>query len=283
MDALQNDREVSAWIEKVTLSKANRAKLLTWMSLVQQWHQALAAHEQARLDNLVAEWGIPIREIAKLKASSLLKILAVGTVLLARLQERMDANTGKRKWVSRCGDVELLRGSHFFFQCLYLEPMSFGAKVMDVVLWARGKSLLLAKCLGLVQLPLLDKLRIRSANCTWQFFSRPSVIYCRIFLQPELRRFLYVGFSSQSLGARERARWGKYKQIRSGKAVWENFACGGANESATFMCWPLFHACSFGWLLAYYGVGCSRTTEQTLMKSVDTSVACALGAALGEV
>ena len=74
----KNDREVSAWIEKVTLSKANRAKLLTWMLHVQQWHQALAAHEQARLDNLVAEWGIPIREVARLKASSLLQILAVG-------------------------------------------------------------------------------------------------------------------------------------------------------------------------------------------------------------
>ena len=73
-------------------------------------------------------------------------------------------NEGKRKWVSHRGDVEVLRGSHFFFQCLYFEPMLFGAKVMDVVLWARGKNLLLAKDLGLVHPPLLDKLRLRRCN-----------------------------------------------------------------------------------------------------------------------
>ena len=81
------------------------------------------------------------------------------------------------------------------------------------------KSLLLAKDLGLVHLPLLDKLRIRSSNYTRQFFSQSSVIYCRVFLQPELQRFLYVGSSSQSLGSHERTRWGKHKQIRAGKAV----------------------------------------------------------------
>ena len=53
-------------------------------------------------------------------------------------------NEGKRKWVSRRGDVELLRGTHFFFLCLSFDPMLFGTKVMDVVLWARGMSLLLA-------------------------------------------------------------------------------------------------------------------------------------------
>ena len=72
-----------AWIDKVMLSKANRAKLTAWVTHVQQWHQSLTAHEQARLDNMVAELCIPIRDIAKLKASSLLKILAAGTVLLA--------------------------------------------------------------------------------------------------------------------------------------------------------------------------------------------------------
>ena len=79
----KNDKDVMAWIDKVTLSKANRAKLTAWITHVQQWHQALTAHEQAWLDAMVSDWGIPIRDIAKLKASSLLKILAVGTVLLA--------------------------------------------------------------------------------------------------------------------------------------------------------------------------------------------------------
>ena len=45
-------------------------------------------------------------------------------------------NEGRRKWVSRRGDVEILRGSRFFFQCLYFEPMFFGEKGMDVVSWA---------------------------------------------------------------------------------------------------------------------------------------------------
>ena len=79
----KNDKEVMAWSDKVALSKANCAKLTAWITHVQQWHPAFTAHEQARLDNTVAEWGIRIRGIAKLKASSLLKILAVGTVLLA--------------------------------------------------------------------------------------------------------------------------------------------------------------------------------------------------------
>ena len=54
----------------------------------------------------------------------------------------------------------------------------------------------------------------------WSIEQHQSVVYCRVFLQPELQRFLlYVGSSSQSLGSRERTRWGKYKQIRAGKAV----------------------------------------------------------------
>ena len=72
-----------AWIDKVTVSEANRAKLTAWIAHAHQLHQALTAHEQARLDNMVLDWGIPICDIAQLKASSLLKILAVGTVLLA--------------------------------------------------------------------------------------------------------------------------------------------------------------------------------------------------------
>ena len=34
----KNDKEVSAWIEGLTLSKANRAKLATWTARVQKWH-----------------------------------------------------------------------------------------------------------------------------------------------------------------------------------------------------------------------------------------------------
>ena len=52
----KNDKEVMAWIDKVTLSKANRAKMIAWITHVHQWHQTLTAHEQALLDNVVAEW-----------------------------------------------------------------------------------------------------------------------------------------------------------------------------------------------------------------------------------
>ena len=106
--ACKNDSEVSAWIDKATLSKANRAKLLTWTAHVQQWHQALTAHEQARLDNLVAEWGIPIRDIAKLMASSLLKILRCYSLDYRNAWKRQ-AQVGQSSW--RCGVTSRLTSS----------------------------------------------------------------------------------------------------------------------------------------------------------------------------
>ena len=79
----KNDKEVSTWIEGLTLSKANRTKLATWTAHVQKWHSDLTATEQAGLDQTIANWGVPIRDVAKLKAGSLLRILAVGTILVA--------------------------------------------------------------------------------------------------------------------------------------------------------------------------------------------------------
>ena len=79
----RNDREVTTWIESITLSKANRKKLVTWSAHVQKWHDDLPASEQASLDQTVANWGVPIRDVAKLKAGSLLRILAVATILIA--------------------------------------------------------------------------------------------------------------------------------------------------------------------------------------------------------
>ena len=58
-----------------------------------------------------------------------------------------------------------------------------------MILSARGKCLLLAKDLAIVQFPLLNKLRIFSANYTWSFFSQSSVIHCRICVQPVLQHF----------------------------------------------------------------------------------------------
>ncbi|OLP85788.1 hypothetical protein AK812_SmicGene33179 [Symbiodinium microadriaticum] len=79
----RNDREVTNWIESVTLSKSHKKKLVTWSAHVQKWHDDLPASEQAALDQTVANWGVPIRDVAKLKAGSLLRILAVATVLIA--------------------------------------------------------------------------------------------------------------------------------------------------------------------------------------------------------
>ena len=115
------------------------------------------------------------------------------------------------------------------------------------------------KDLGLVQLPLLDKLRIRNANYTWQFLSQPSVIDCRTFLQPELHRFLYVGSSSQSLAARERTRWGKFKQSRSGKAVCGELCLWWHKRMSNFhvpVPFVFMHVPS---------VSCLRTMEQTFI------------------
>ena len=79
----RNDREVTSWIESVTLSKSNKKKLVTWWAHVQKWHDDFPASEQAALDQTVANRGVPIRDVAKLKAGSLLRILAVATVLIA--------------------------------------------------------------------------------------------------------------------------------------------------------------------------------------------------------
>ena len=79
----KSDKEVSAWIDGLTLSKSNRTKLSTWTAHVQRWHSELPANEQADLDQVLANWGVPIRDVAKLKSGSLLRILAVGTILVA--------------------------------------------------------------------------------------------------------------------------------------------------------------------------------------------------------
>ena len=67
----------------MTLSKNNKKKLLAWSAHVQKWHDDLPASEQAALDQTVFNWGVPIRDVAKLKAGSLLRVLAVATVLIA--------------------------------------------------------------------------------------------------------------------------------------------------------------------------------------------------------
>ena len=115
--------------------------------------------------------------------------------------------------------MELLRNAHLFFQCLYETPTMLGQKLMDVIIWARGKFLLLACDFGFVQSSIMSRLRIRSSQYTWAFFQSKSVVYCRLFLQPEFKAFLYVGSTAQTLSERERTRWGKFKQIRAGKAV----------------------------------------------------------------
>ena len=62
----------------------SKTKLITRTSNVQQWHSNLSAGGQADLGRILADWGLPIRDIAKPKAPSLLKTLSLGTLMLAR-------------------------------------------------------------------------------------------------------------------------------------------------------------------------------------------------------
>ena len=112
-------------------------------------------------------------------------------------------------------NLALLRDAHLFFQCLYETPTMLGQRMMDVIIWARGKFLLLACDFGIVQFSLMSRLRIRLSQYTWAFFQSKSVVYCRLFLQPELKPFLYVGSTAQSLGDRERTRWGKSGEVQA--------------------------------------------------------------------
>ena len=123
-------------------------------------------------------------------------------------------------WRRQNRDIPLLiSGAHLFLQSLYFEPMRFGAQVMNNVLWLRGKFLLFAYEMEMCESSLLQRLRVSSSSYTWKVFNMTSVVYCRIFLPPELQKFLYVDSSTQTLADRERSGWGKYKQIKANKAV----------------------------------------------------------------
>ena len=95
-----------------------------------------------------------------------------------------------------------------------------GQRMMDVIIWARGKFLLLACDFGLVQSSLMSRLRIRRSQYTWAFFQSKSVVYCRLFLQPEFKAFLYVGSTAQTLSDRERTRWGVQADTRGQVGAW---------------------------------------------------------------
>ena len=163
----KSDREVTVWIEKFTLSKKNKERLSGWCTHVQNWHSSLSASEQARLDNVLVEWGLPVRDVSKLKAHSLLRLLSVATVLVARLQQRLDwrevgcARAGLKTssfWWRQNRDIPLLiSGAHLLLQSLYFEPVRFGAQVMNNVLWLRGKFLLFAYEMDMCKSPLLQK------------------------------------------------------------------------------------------------------------------------------
>ena len=79
----KSDKEVMLWTEKLTLSKKNKEKLSGGRTHVQNWHSSRSASEQARLDNVLVEWGLLFRDASKLKAHSKLRILSVATVLVA--------------------------------------------------------------------------------------------------------------------------------------------------------------------------------------------------------
>ena len=76
---MKNDREVKDWISKLKLSKAKSNELQNWIQSVQSWFESLSPGAQAKLDHQAVQWGVPVREISKLKQEPLLKIVAVAS------------------------------------------------------------------------------------------------------------------------------------------------------------------------------------------------------------
>lgn len=76
---MRNDREVKDWISKLKLTKKQSTDLHAWTESVQAWFESLSAGTQAKLDHQAVQWGVPIREIAKLKQQPLLRIVAVAS------------------------------------------------------------------------------------------------------------------------------------------------------------------------------------------------------------
>ena len=76
---MKNDKEVKDWISKLKLTKVKSTELQNWIQSVQTWFDSLSPGAQAKLDNQAVLWGVPVREISKLKQEPLLKVVAVAS------------------------------------------------------------------------------------------------------------------------------------------------------------------------------------------------------------
>ena len=90
---------------------------------------------------------------------------------------------------------------------------------MDVALWQRGLFLLLTHAFGIFQSDILSQCHLRPEQYTWEFFQRSNCVYVRVFTSPFLKRHTYVGSTTGTLGARERTRLGKYRQLARSQHV----------------------------------------------------------------
>lgn len=90
---------------------------------------------------------------------------------------------------------------------------------MDVALWQRGLFLLLTHAFGIFQSDILSQCHLRPEQYTWKFFQRSNCVYVRVFTSPFLKRHTYVGSTTGTLGARERTRLGKYRQLARSQHV----------------------------------------------------------------
>ena len=135
--------------------------------------------------------------------------------------------------------------------------------IMDLILWTRGKSLLLANDLGLVQLPLLDKMRICSANYTWQFFTQPSVIYCQFFCKLSCTVFSTSVLRLNLLQIGNVLGGASSNRSELGKPCVASYVCGGTKGCLIFMfrCRLVF--------MQVPATSCLRTMEQTFINLLE--------------
>ncbi|CAE7359852.1 unnamed protein product [Symbiodinium microadriaticum] len=110
-------------------------------------------------------------------------------------------------------------GAAKFFEVFFRNPMEWGSWAMDVALWQRGLFLLLTHAFEIFQSDILSQCHLRPEQYTWEFFQRSNCVYVRVFTSPFLKRHTYVGSTTGTLGARERTRLGKYRQLARSQHV----------------------------------------------------------------
>ena len=74
---MKSDKDVKEWLDSLKLSKTRRAALDKWLDEVRSWHSGLSVDDQAQMDELAIRWGVPVRELGKLRHNTVLKIISI--------------------------------------------------------------------------------------------------------------------------------------------------------------------------------------------------------------